>query len=260
VIARFQVSASDPYQADPASEVDLLHINQPYVNHNGGGLAFGPDGYLYIGMGDGGSGGDPLGNAQNLQTLLGKMLRIDVDHGDPFAIPVDNPFIGNGLPEIWATGLRNPWRFSFDRLTGDLYIADVGQDAWEEVDFVPAGTAGGMNFGWNYLEGTHSYQGQPPFNLQLTSPIAEYPHADGCSVTGGYVYHGLNLPEWQGVYLYGDYCSGNIWGLIASGQSAPQSRLLFATGAEISTFGLDEVGEVYLVDYGTGTILQLVRR
>jgi glucose/arabinose dehydrogenase len=260
VIARFQVSAGDPNRADPMSEVDLMHIDQPYANHNGGGLAFGPDGYLYIGLGDGGSAGDPHGNGQNLQTQLGKLLRIDVDHGDPYAIPPDNPFIGIGMPEIWAYGLRNPWRFSFDTLTGNLYIADVGQDAWEEVDLVPAGTAGGLNFGWNYMEGTHSYQGQPLVNLQLTSPIAEYSHADGCSVTGGYVYRGVDLPEWQGIYLYGDYCSGNIWGLITTGQAGPQTRLLFTTGAQISTFGLDEAGEIYLVDYGTSAILQLVRR
>ena len=186
VIARFNVSGTDPNQADPASEVDLLHVDQPYSNHNGGGLAFGPDGLLYIGLGDGGSQGDPHRNAQNPQALLGKLLRIDVDAGDRYGIPAGNPFTGGtGLAEIWATGLRNPWRFSFDRLTGDLYIADVGQDAWEEVDVVPAGAAWGLNFGWSYYEGNHPYNDQPAPDLAFTFPVAEYSHNYGCSVTGG---------------------------------------------------------------------------
>ncbi len=261
VIARFHVSIDDPNRADPASEVDLLHVKQPYPNHNGGGLAFGPDGFLYIGLGDGGLGGDPLGNGQNLQTLLGKLLRIDVDSGDAYAIPPDNPFArGGGLPEIWAYGLRNPWRFSFDRLTGDLYIGDVGQDAWEEVDFVPAGRPGGLNFGWSYYEGNHPYRGQPPADVTLTAPVAEYSHAWGCSVTGGYVYHGSALPEWQGVYFFGDYCSGAIWGLIQAGGSARQTQMLFATNAKITTFGADEAGEIYLTDYASGALLRLSRR
>jgi glucose/arabinose dehydrogenase len=261
VIARFHISADDPNRADPVSEVDLLHVDQPYANHNGGGLAFGPDGYLYIGLGDGGSAGDPHRNSQNLQTLLGKMLRIDVDHGDKYAIPPDNPFVGGGgLPEIWAYGLRNPWRFSFDRLTGNLYIADVGQDAWEEIDFVPSGTPGGMNFGWSYYEGNHPYKNQPPANMNFTFPVVEYSHAEGCSVTGGNVYRGSVLPEWQGVYFYGDYCSGNIWGLIHTGENAWLAKILFTTGAQISTFGMDEAGEIYLADYGSGTLLRLTRR
>ncbi|MGA2491176.1 MAG: PQQ-dependent sugar dehydrogenase, partial [Anaerolineales bacterium] len=261
VIARFNVSPDDPNRADPASEVDLLHVNQPYNNHNGGGLAFGPDGYLYIGLGDGGSEGDPLGNGQNLQTLLGKMLRIDVDHGDLYAIPPDNPFAkGGGLPEIWAYGLRNPWRFSFDRATGNMYIADVGQDTWEEIDFVPSGMPGGMNFGWSYYEGMHAYKGQPPANVPFVWPVTEYSHAYGCAVTGGNVYRGPALPEWQGVYFYGDYCSGNIWGLIRTGGNDQQTKILFATGAKITTFGVDEAGEIYLADYGSGTILRLVKR
>ena len=213
VIARFHVSAADPDLADPASETDILRVDQPYNNHNGGGLAFGSDGYLYIGLGDGGSEGDPLLNGQNLRTLLGKMLRIDVDHGTSYAIPAGNPFAKvGGMPEIWAYGLRNPWRFSFDRLTGDLYIADVGQDAWEEIDFVTAGLPGGMDFGWSYYEGLHPYKGQPPANATFTWPISEYSHAYGCAVTGGYVYRGTALPEWQGVYFFGDYCSGNHLG------------------------------------------------
>ena len=261
VIARFSVSANNPDQADPGSETDLLHVNQPFANHNGGGLAFGPDGYLYIGLGDGGSGGDPMGNGQNLQTLLGKLLRIDVDHGNPYAIPGDNPYVnGGGLPEIWAYGLRNPWRFSFDRLSGNLFIGDVGQDRWEEVDFVPKGTPGGLNFGWNYFEGNHPYKGQPPASVQFTSPVAEYSHADGCSITGGNVYRGSALPEWQGIYLYGDYCSGSVWGIIPGDGSAMMDKLLFSTGAQITSFGVDESGEVYMTDYKTGSVLELTKR
>lgn len=261
VVARFHVAAEDPNRADPASGADLLHVDQPYANHNGGGLAFGPDGFLYIGLGDGGSAGDPLRNGQNLQTLLGKLLRINVDTGEPYTIPPDNPFSGGGgLPEIWAYGLRNPWRFSFDRLTGDLYIADVGQDVWEEVDFVPAGTPGGKDFGWSFYEGTHPYQDQPPAGATFTMPVAEYSHSEGCSVTGGYVYRGSALPAWQGVYLYGDYCSGTIWGLIRTGQNNWQSKVMFSTGAQITAFGVDEAGEIYLADYQGGSLLRLTRR
>jgi glucose/arabinose dehydrogenase len=261
VIARFHVSVDDPNRADPASEVDLLHVDQPYANHNGGGLAFGPDGYLYIGLGDGGSEGDPLGNGQNLQTLLGKMLRIDVDHGDPYTIPSDNPFVkGGGLPEIWTYGLRNPWRFSFDRLTGDLFIADVGQDAWEELDVIPAGTSGGMNFGWNYYEGKHPYKNQPPANASFIFPVAEYSHAEGCAVTGGYMFRGAALPQWQGIYFYGDYCSGTVWGLVKDDQGNWQAEILFSPPVQITTFGVDEAGEIYLVDYRSGTLLRLVNK
>lgn len=254
VIARFQVS-SDPQRANPESEVRLLHIRQPFDNHNGGCLAFGPDGYLYIGLGDGGSEGDPLGNGQSLDTLLGKLLRIDVDNGTPYALPPNNPFAGGGLPEIWAYGLRNPWRFSFDRLTGDLYIGDVGQDAWEEIDLLPASSPGGVNFGWSFFEGLHPYKGQPPASLVLVTPVAEYSHALGESITGGYVYRGPNLPEWQGVYFYGDYGSGRIWGLLRQSDGTWQSQQLFDTGANITSFGEDESGELYLSDYN-GKILQ----
>jgi glucose/arabinose dehydrogenase len=260
VIARFHVSTDDPNRADPASEVDLLHVDQPYANHNGGGLAFGPDGCLYIGLGDGGSAGDPTGNGQNLQTLLGKMLRIDVDHGELYAVPLDNPFVGGaGLPEIWAYGLRNPWRFSFDRLTGDLYIADVGQDAWEEIDLVTPGMIYGMNFGWNLFEGLAPYKGQARAKSTYAWPIYEYSHADGCSITGGYVYRGSAMPEWQGEYFFGDYCSGNVLGLVEMDGDTWQAKLLFTTGAQISTFGEDEAGEIYLADYRSGTVSLLVR-
>ena len=261
VVARFRVARGDPNRADPASEVDIIKINQPFPIHNGGGMAFGPDGYLYIGSGDGGSEGDPNRTAQNLQTLLGKLLRINVDSGDTNLIPSDNPFVGKvGMQEIWEYGLRNPWRFSFDKLTGDLYIGDVGQDAWEEVDFVPGGTAGGLNFGWSYYEGTHPYQDQPPASATFTWPVSEYSHTDGCAITGGYVYRGTALPEWQGIYFYGDYCKGNVWGLIQTSQSIWQSKILFTTSAKITTFGVDEAGELYISDYATGTILRLARR
>ena len=244
--------------ADPASEKQLIFVKQPFPNHNGGGLAFGPDGYLYIGLGDGGSAGDPFGNGQSRNTFLGKLLRVDVNNGDPYAIPADNPFATNnqGFKEIWAYGLRNPWRFSFDRLNGNLWIADVGQNLWEEIDFVPAGTPGGLNFGWNKMEATHPFQGGNQSGF--TPPVAEYPHGPECSVSGGYVYRGAALPEWQGIYFYGDYCSGAVWGL----QSPPagnQPVLLFETGFKISTFGLDEAGELYVSDY-TGAIYRLEKR
>lgn len=252
VIARFRAEGN---QADPGSEFVLLRIAQPYSNHNGGGLAFGPDGYLYIGTGDGGSGGDPEGNGQNLGVLLGKMLRIDVDGGEPYAIPPDNPFAGGGArPEIWAYGLRNPWRYSFDAATGDLYIADVGQNLWEEINLQPAASPGGENYGWAILEGSHPFNGEPIEGL--TNPIAEYDHGEGCSVTGGYVVRDSRLPAWNGVYLYGDYCSGTIWGLLPDGQGGSVTQPLFESGARISSFGLDSQGRVYLVDH-SGAVYRL---
>lgn len=247
VIARFQVLPDDPTLADPQSELILLQVDQPYANHNGGGLAFGPDGFLYIGLGDGGSAGDPAGNAQNSDTYLGKMLRLDVD-------------TPNAAPEIWASGLRNPWRFSFDALTGDLYIADVGQNMWEEINFIPAGTPGGLNFGWDLFEGMHPFDGQPPAGQVFISPVAEYSHTEGCSITGGYVYRGAEQPEWQGVYFYSDYCTGNVSGLIRTDAQTWQTAILFQTGVSVSTFGVDEAGEIFLADLGSGVILRLVRR
>lgn len=249
VIARFQVT-SDPNLADPGSETQLLGVDQPFPNHNGGVLAFGPDGYLYAGLGDGGSQGDPNGNAQNTSVLLGKILRLDVDSSDPYAVPADNPF-GN---EVWAYGFRNPWRFSFDKATGDLYVGDVGQNQWEEIDYIPAGSPGGANFGWDHREGTHDYEGGGPEGM--IDPVAEYSHPQGgCSVTGGYVYRG-SMPEWNGIYLYGDYCTGMIWGLI-QGNGSWQNQLLFDVDFTITSFGQDENGEVYLVS-DTGGIFRLV--
>lgn len=256
VVARFQVS-ENPSIANPDSEAPMLYVAQPYANHNGGHLEFGPDGYLYIGLGDGGSGGDPAGNAQSLETHLGKMLRIDVTQGEPYAIPADNPFAnGGGLPEIWAYGLRNPWRFSFDRTTGDLYIADVGQGEWEEIDFLPGGIVGGSNFGWDYFEGTHIYEGAAPEGMNLIAPVVEYQHSSRCSVTGGYVYRGANLPAWNGVYFYGDYCSGEVMGLYQVSSGAWQTDVLWDTTSLITSFGQDEAGEIYLVDRN-GDIYQL---
>jgi len=249
-ISRFQASGD---KADPNTELNLLHIKQPFPNHNGGSLAFGPDGYLYAGLGDGGSANDPLGNGQNTKTLLGKILRLDVNHGDSYTIPADNPF-GS---EVWAYGLRNPWRISFDKLTGDLYIGDVGQDTWEEIDFLPAGSPGGNNFGWNYFEGSHPFASKPSVTDHFTYPIAQYNHDKGCSIIGGYVYRG-SMTEWNGTYLYGDYCTGKVWGVIRSGEKW-QNKLLFQTNFPITSFGQDANGEIYLLT-DDGEIYQLVRK
>jgi glucose/arabinose dehydrogenase len=248
-ISRFQASEN---VADINSEKVLLVIKQPYQNHNGGALAFGPDGYLYAGLGDGGSAGDPHKNGQNTNSLLGKILRLDVNNGDPYSIPSDNPF-GN---EVWAYGLRNPWRISFDRATGDLWIGDVGQDTWEEIDYLPDGSQGGANFGWSIMEGNHNYDGEPQSGMLL--PVAEYSHAEGgCSVTGGYVSRGT-FPEWNGVYVYGDYCSGKVWALILS-DGQWHSQVMFETGVLITSFGQDESGEIYLAS-DNGNIYNLTKK
>jgi glucose/arabinose dehydrogenase len=262
VVARYRVSAGDSNAADPASEEVVLTIPQPFANHNGGQLAFGPDGYLYIGMGDGGSGGDPLDNGQNPGTLLGKLLRIDVESGEfPYGIPPTNPFLGMAgyRPEIWALGLRNPWRFSFDRGTGDLLIGDVGQGNFEEIDFQPAGDPGGRNYGWNIMEGDRCF---PPGTAGcdrsgLALPVFVYDHSLGCSVTGGHVYRGSAFPSLQGVYLFGDYCSGRIWGIRKNG-AGWDNALLADTTLSISTFGEDESGNVYLVNHTGGDLLKIL--
>jgi len=260
VISRFTVSAEADLALASSEEV-LLTVPQPFANHNGGQLAFGPDGFLYIGLGDGGSGGDPLDNAQNPAVLLGKLLRIDVDGvASGYAVPSDNPFVADPAwqPEIWAAGLRNPWRFSFDRATGDLFVADVGQETWEEVNFAPAGSGGGQNFEWNRREGEACYNPavgclSPP---NATPPVAVYDHGQGCSVTGGYVFRGPGNPALQGVYLYGDFCSGAIWGLRPNG-SGWDNQLLASSGVLISAFGEDEQGRLYLADYGSGRLLRI---
>jgi glucose/arabinose dehydrogenase len=257
IIARYHVKPDDPNHADIASRTEILKIPQPYYDHNGGVLAFGPDGYLYIGVGDGGSlGDDPGAAAQDLSTLLGKILRIDVN-ADTYTIPENNPFVGveGAQPEIWAYGLRNPWRISFDRATGDLYIGEVGQLSYEEIDFQPADSPGGENYGWYDFEGLHPYHREtPPENM--TAPITEYPHTEGCAVTGGYVYRGEALPELQGAYFFGDYCTGKIWTLVRDSAGEWQLQPFMQTSATISSFGEDQAGELYMVDY-KGDVLRL---
>lgn len=257
VIARFQASGD---RADPRSEVVLLKIDQPYPNHNGGLALFGPDGYLYIGMGDGGSAGDPDGNGQKLSTLLGKLLRIDVD-GDTYTVPPDNPWAGEAQArgEIWAYGLRNPWRFSFDRAGGDLYLADVGQNAYEEINVQPA-RAAGLNYGWNTAEARHCFRAERCDQAGLVAPVAEYDHGggNGCSVTGGYVYRGPGQPALQGRYFFGDYCSGRIWSLRQRAPGAWEQTPLLDSGLALSSFGEDQAGELYLTDMRGGGVYQLV--
>jgi len=259
-VSSFRVDPTRPDAADPSSEVKILHIAQPYANHNGGAVVFGPDGFLYIATGDGGSGGDPHGNGQSLTTLLGKILRIDIDRTDsakPYAIPPGNPFVGTAgaLPEIYLYGLRNPWRISFDRATGDLWMGDVGQSAWEEVDVARAGTRG-QNYGWNIMEGNHCYQ--PPggcITTGLTLPVAEYSHDAGCTVIGGYVYRGSAQPALAGGYLFGDYCSGTIWAIDPSQDVLRPPTVVLKGTASLSSFGEDEAGELYATDIGGGRLL-----
>jgi glucose/arabinose dehydrogenase len=263
VISRFEVSG-DPDLADAGSEEILLTIDQPFGNHNAGDLAFGPDGYLYIPTGDGGSGGDPQENGQDLAELLGKVLRIDVDSSDPplaYALPPDNPFVSQAgaRDEIWAYGLRNPFRVSFDRSTGDFWIGDVGQGAWEEIDFQPAASDGGENYGWDCREGAHDFNDtNGDLNATCTGsgytdPILEYAHGDAgggfrCSVTGGFRYRGDQFPQLRGIYLYADFCSGEVWGTVPRCDGVWQSRVLLDTLFNVTTFGQDAAGELYLTD------------
>lgn len=256
-IARYRVSG-DPNVADPASEQILLTIPQPFANHNGGMITFGPNGYLYIGMGDGGSQGDPEGNGQNPGTLLGSILRLDVDSADgSYTIPADNPFVDdpNARPEVWAIGLRNPWRFSFDRLTSDLFIADVGQNTWEEVSWLAAGTPGGQNLGWNRMEGNHCYT--PNCNpAEYVPAIFEYNHTQGCSISGGYIYRGQQFLSLYGNYFVADFCSGTIWGVFQQPDGSWESTIVHQSGLPINSFGQDVNGELYVIAR-TGQILQI---
>jgi glucose/arabinose dehydrogenase len=254
-VAEFAMAGGRP---DPGSRRDLLTVDQPYANHNGGQLAFGPDGDLYIALGDGGSAGDPHGNGQSLGVLLGKILRISPrpSGGRPYGIPRDNPFVGRSgaRPEIWDYGLRNPWRFSFDPATGDLWIADVGQGDWEEIDHEPAGR-GGRNYGWNRLEGSHPYQGQAPPGT--VPPQIEYSHRDGgCTVIGGSVYRGTAIPDLVGAYLYGDFCAGWIRAAPAGGRGG--SRDLGISVPSLTSFGVDQRGELYALSQ-TGPVYRVVR-
>lgn len=257
VIARYSVSSSDPDLADTASASILLTIDQPFSNHNGGTLKFGPDGYLYIGMGDGGSAGDPGNRAQNLNLLLGKMLRIDVDGGSPYAIPADNPYVGiDGADEIWAVGLRNPWKFSFDSETGDLWIGDVGQDVMEEINKAPA-TAAGLNYGWKCYEGTSVYAACNTPGVTYTAPFAEYSQAStgGCSVTGGYVYRGTAYPNFVGKYFFADFCQNRINYVDASGTITYSST--FSGSNFYTTFGVDVNNELYVAG-NAGRIYKII--
>jgi glucose/arabinose dehydrogenase len=264
VIAEYRVSGSDPNIADPASERAILRVAQPFANHNGGDLVFGPDRMLYAGLGDGGSGGDPMNNGQRLDTRLGKLLRLDVlgVAGSTLA-PADNPFVGTSgaRPEIWSYGLRNPWRFSFDRATGDLWIGDVGQDLYEEVDRARAADGGGrgLNFGWNRMEASHCYpRGDSCSRAGLTLPIAEYGHDEGCAVVGGFVDRAPDAGSLAGVYLFSDNCSGRIWG-ISSGADGPQRPVqLNAGGRSISAFGEGPDGTIYATDLASGDLLRVV--
>jgi glucose/arabinose dehydrogenase len=256
-IERWQVSGDDPNRANPESVQTIMTVEQPFPNHNGGLLLFGPDAYLYIGLGDGGSQGDPNGNGQDLSTLLGSILRIDVDStsGDlPYGIPEDNPFVNEegARPEIWLYGLRNPWRFSFDRESSDLFIGDVGGTAYEEVDLFPAGSDG-RNFGWNIMEGPECYQGGECDQSGLELPIFAYTHDEGgCSITGGYIYRGTEIPELQGVYLTADYCSGQLWGIGLNEGGEWVASAPIETGLNVSSFGEGANGELYVVDLSGG--------
>ena len=259
IISRFSLDASDTTIADPQSETVLLEIEQPYSNHNGGQIAFGPDGYLYVGMGDGGSGGDPLGHGQDRSTLLGAILRLDIDNGSdekPYSIPSDNPFANNSdgfREEIYAYGLRNPWRFSFDTFTGELWVADVGQSNWEEIDVV----RNGSNYGWKTMEGSHCYapsSGCNQTNLEL--PVWEYDHSTGYSITGGYVYRGSSVGGMNGTYIYGDYGSGRIWALRYDGVNATNEEL-FDTSLNIVSFGTSHDDEIYVLAFNAEQLYAL---
>jgi glucose/arabinose dehydrogenase len=261
VVSRFNLDQANPSAASPQSEIVILEVAQPFSNHKGGQIVFGPDGYLYIGLGDGGSGGDPQGNGQNLGTLLGKILRINVSDlsvNGNYKIPADNPFVSTSgaRAEIWAFGLRNPWRFSFDKETGLLWAGDVGQNMWEEIDII----TGGANYGWNIMEGLHCYSPTSGCNQSgLTLPLVEYDHSQGCSVTGGYVYRGVKTLSLRGHYIYGDYCSGNIWALGYQNNTVSRNVLLVDSGLSITSFGEDLSGNLYILS-GQGGIYTLVQK
>jgi glucose/arabinose dehydrogenase len=255
-IERF-TTTSNPEVADPASsKLILTTAHSSQANHNGGLLAFGPDGMLYAGLGDGGGGGDPFGNGQNFNALLGSLLRLDVDHGDPYAIPAGNPFVGmsNRRGEIWAKGLRNPWRYAFDATTGLLYIADVGQGAHEEVDVAPA-NQGGLNYGWNIMEGASCYNASTCILTGLTLPVIDYGHNGPCSITGGYVYRGSAIPAIRGHYFYSDYCAGFLKSFRYENGAAVDQKDWGLTNSSVTSFGLDFAGEMYMMS--GNTILKL---
>ncbi len=260
VVSRFRTTDAGHLLADPATEDVIIHIEQPYGNHNGGQIAFGPDGYLYIGMGDGGSANDPHGHGQNLKTLLGDLLRLDInrrDGGNNYAIPSDNPYVNhsNGArPEIFASGLRNPWRFSFDKATGRLWVGDVGQNTIEEINIIDKGN----NCGWNIMEGSRCFTPASGCNQAgLTLPVFEYDHTEGQSVTGGYVYHGKAMPNFVGYYFFGDFGSGKLWAIQVDPERKVKNHFTTDTHKNISTYGVDSAGELYLCDYYAGKIYRL---
>jgi glucose/arabinose dehydrogenase len=261
-LSSFHVS-TDPDRADPASEEVLIAIDQPFPNHNGGQIVFGPDGFLYFGLGDGGSGGDPNGTGQRLDDLLGSILRLSLAGATGYTVPADNPFVGvsGARPEVWSHGLRNPWRFSFDRLTGDLYIGDVGESRLEEVDVAPAGAGGGrgVNYGWNVMEGTSCYASAGCDTTGLALPVLVYDHGQGCSVTGGYVYRGSAIPALQGHYFYADYCSGFVRSFrFAGGEVVDQTDWpTLRPGGAVPSFGEDAAGELYVLS-ADGRVLKIV--
>ena len=264
-LVRYQVSEVDPNRADPDSGQIILTVDQPHRNHNGGMLAFDPDGYLYLGLGDGGFAGDPCDHGQRRDELLGSILRLDVGVSDvaDYSVPPDNPYVGNDLakPEIWAYGLRNPWRFSFDRVTGDLYIGDVGQSRWEEINYQPANSAGGENYGWKAYESLTQYDEKTELALDETAlPAFVYSHNEGISITAGYVYRGDGIADLYGVFLFGDFGSGRIWTIYRREDGGWQVNEYMDTEHFISSFGEDEAGELYLVDYFTGSVWQFLPR
>lgn len=263
VIAEFLASATNRDFADPTTENILFTLDQPFSNHNGGGLAFGKEGFLYIGLGDGGSAGDPQCNGQNISVLLGKLLRIDVDSppaaGLNYALPPDNPFVGQtGRDEIWLYGLRNPFRFSFDTANGNLWIGDVGQDSFEEVDMLTP-QQGGSNMGWNLREGTHPFSmACSQIGSTLTDPIFDYDHTQGDqTVIGGHVYHGGKMPALVGTYVFGDFISGRLWSLTKNGQSWTRTNLFTTAGADLAAIGEDQAGELYLARYSSGVVARV---
>ena len=263
VVSSFATSPDDPDRADPASERRILVMEDRFGNHNGGGLAFGPDGFLYISTGDGGGAGDPLGSGRSLDTLLAKILRVDIDvpadAESPYGIPEDNPWLARegARPELWHTGLRNPWRIRFDAPTGDLWIGDVGQGEREEIDRAPAGV-GGLDFGWNTMEGSDCYREDDCARDGLALPIAEYGHDQGCSVTGGAVYRGTRQPGLQGWYVLSDYCSGRFWLIDAAGGEGQEPVLVLESGRSISAIAPDADGELLATDLGAGELLRVV--
>ena len=258
-VSSFVVDPADPDRADPGSEVRLLFIDQPFANHNGGALAFGPDGFLYIATGDGGSGGDPQGNGQSLGTLLGKILRIDVDQPEgnkAYAIPADNPFVGQAgaLPEIFVYGMRNPWRMSFDRANGDLWIGDVGQSSREEIDVVRSGTSG-QNFGWNLMEGDQCFRPATGCEeLSLVLPVTVYGRDEGTTVIGGTVYRGSEQPALVGGYVFADFGSSRFWLIDAASDGPTEPVVALEDGPNVASFGEDEAGEIYATGLTTGEV------